>query len=530
MEEKEEAIKCSTITTVCLALVIFISSFTYLHNYQNPNGFFWDETYHVASAQKYINNIFFMEQHPPLGKMLIALGEQIFDFNEIDNQFIDTDHPKGHPPKGFSFAGYRIIPAILGWLVAPMLFLIFLIITRSPIASFLLSGLYVFDNALIVHMRGAMLEGPLIFFIVLSIFIFLLLFKEKNTKGGFAFLSFLLGISIGLSFMTKLTGLIVILLIPALIIRFWKEYKKILTIISLSSIGFFVAFVSIWQIHFALGDNLNPELKKDGWYFSSTDYQTVVKTEQNGSLRYFPAMLKDSLSFHFAFNDKVPKLDFCKPDENGSPYFMWPFGARAIRYRWSKIPIEKEDDELNSYRYLYLLSNPIAWGAGLLGIILSASYLISGIFFARVKKSKNLLLIGIFLTLYICFMIAMSNIDRVMYLYHYFPALIFSFILFGLIFNEIGRIGNWNLNKNRKTGVLLAIFFMTFSSFLFFKPLTYFQPLTKDEFNRRNIFKLWNLKCIDCKKNNYLVNPSKCEASKDKNKKKSSNKPVKRGL
>jgi len=510
MEEKEDAIKCSLVTTVCLALVIFISSFTYLHNYQNPNGFFWDETYHTASAQKYINNIFFMEQHPPLGKMLIALGEQIFDFNEVDNQFIDTDHPEGNPPKGFSFAGYRIIPAIMGWLVAPLLFLIFLIITRSPITSFLLSGLYIFDNALIVHMRGAMLEGPLIFFVVLSIFIFLLLFKEENSKGGFAFLSFLLGASIGLSFMTKLTGLIVILLVPALLIRFWKEYRKMLIIISLSLIGFFVAFASVWQIHFSLGDTINPELKKDGLYFASANYKTVIETEQNGSLKYFPVMLRDSLAFHFKFNKGVPKLDFCKPNENGSPYFMWPFGGRAIRYRWAKIPAENKGEE-DSYRYLYLQSNPIAWGAGLLGVILSASYLISGLFFDRRKKSKNLPLIKLFLAMYILYMIAISRIDRVMYLYHYFPALIFSFILFGLIFTEIKRAGKWNLNENKKMGILLTMFFFIFSSFLFFKPLTYFEPITRNEFGRRNILKIWNLKCIGCEKNRYLANPDACE-------------------
>jgi dolichyl-phosphate-mannose--protein O-mannosyl transferase len=49
---------------------------TYFHNYSYPPSLFWDENYHIASAEKYIQGVFFMEPHPPLGKLLIAAGEK----------------------------------------------------------------------------------------------------------------------------------------------------------------------------------------------------------------------------------------------------------------------------------------------------------------------------------------------------------------------------------------------------------------------------------------------------------------------
>jgi len=92
--------------------VVIVSYFTYVHNYQNPDALFWDENYHIASAQKYMNGVFFMEPHPPLGKLLIAFGEVIFEPNAETDQFISTDYGT-EIPDDFSFVGYRFFPTIL---------------------------------------------------------------------------------------------------------------------------------------------------------------------------------------------------------------------------------------------------------------------------------------------------------------------------------------------------------------------------------------------------------------------------------
>ena len=165
-------------------LILTVSYFTYFQGYDQPAAFFWDENYHVTHAQKYLNGIFHMHEHPPLGKLLIALGEKIFDANQIDNQFTGTDYTAALPAE-FSFTGYRFFSALLSWFTAPVFFLILLVVTRHPLWSALLSSFYVFDNALIVHGRGAMLDGPLIFFVSTSILAFLLIHEWRYSRFRF---------------------------------------------------------------------------------------------------------------------------------------------------------------------------------------------------------------------------------------------------------------------------------------------------------------------------------------------------------
>ena len=137
--------------------------FTFVWNYTNPPYLYWDENYHVASAQKYLNNVYFMEPHPPLGKLLIAAGEKIFNANEVDDSFIGTDYAK-ELPADFSFKGYRFFPVMFAWFLAPLFYITFLYITRKPLWAFFLSFLYIFDNALITHSRAVMLDSTMLFF------------------------------------------------------------------------------------------------------------------------------------------------------------------------------------------------------------------------------------------------------------------------------------------------------------------------------------------------------------------------------
>jgi dolichyl-phosphate-mannose-protein mannosyltransferase len=482
-------------------LVLVLSYFTYFHNYSNPSALFWDENYHIASAQKYMNGIFFMEQHPPLGKMLIALGEVIIDGNEIDDQFIGTDYGK-NLSEGFSFAGYRFFPTLLAWLTAPLFFLLLYLISRNHLISLFLSFFYVFDNALIVHSRSAMLEGPLMFFTVLTTLMFLLLLEQKDKRRKFALFSVLIGISFGLALSTKLTALILILFIPALLWRLWPRYQQFMTFLGLFLLGSVVTFLSIWYIHFAIGTNISPDLSNNGYYEASSQSRVIIDEKLTGSFIAFPTLLRDALKFPGHYNRGVPRLDLCKKDENGSPFYFWPLGARSINYRW-ETPDSKE------YRYLYLQVNPAVWWLSSFGVLLAIGMFIMPLFFSFKQKLKRPFLLVTFLGLYISYMITMSQLDRVMYLYHYFLPLFFSFVIFALVFMEIEQFGPWRLRAQRKITVCLVMGMVIFFSFQFFRPFTYYQPLDDNSFMKRAIFQLWELRCVNCPRESSLVIPNK---------------------
>lgn len=71
-------------------------------------------------ATKYIKGKFFMDVHPPLAKMLIALTGWLagfkgnFDFKEIGKDYLEP---------GVPYVAMRMFPAFCGVLLAPTMFL-----------------------------------------------------------------------------------------------------------------------------------------------------------------------------------------------------------------------------------------------------------------------------------------------------------------------------------------------------------------------------------------------------------------------
>jgi len=113
----------------------------------------------------------------------------------------------------------------------------------------------------------------------------------------------------------------------------------------------------------------------------------------------------------------------------------------------------------------------------------------------------------VFLGLYAGYMIAISSLDRVMYLYHYFLPLIFSYILFGLALENITHLGVFTVNASKRLLSMTIISLMMFAGFQYFRALTYYEPLTTDQFMRRELFPLWELNCVGCDKVSPLVVP-----------------------
>ncbi|MCC6220748.1 MAG: phospholipid carrier-dependent glycosyltransferase [Deltaproteobacteria bacterium] len=486
----------------CLNVVLTASFFTYWQNYQQPSAFFWDENYHIASAQKYLNRVFFMEQHPPLGKLLIALGEKLLNANQQNDSFINSDYAKDMP-KGFSFAGYRFFPTLSAWLNSGLFFAILLLATNRYVLSLSLSSLYIFENANIVHSRSAMLEGPLLFFIDLAILLFLLAWKFREHWSARNLIPLFFGISLGCAISTKLTGLILLILLPASFFIFRDKVSRFLAFAVISTTSALLAIAVIWQIHFSLGERVIGGLPNEGYYGASEELKDIIDSKESLTFENFFCMLRDSVSYVATYNKGVPRLDLCKPDENGSPFFLWPVGGRSINYRWEEVGSQ-------SYRYLYLQVNPAIWLCGLMGVLLTVALLLSDLLFVELrgqKSERNYFLIITFLSLYLAYMLAMSRFERVMYLYHYFPALIFSFILFALAVGEIKSIAGRKLGATYRLKSAIAFILITLGCYCYYYPLTYYQPISNKDLRDRAILSIWDLRCAKCERNNYTLTP-----------------------
>ena len=503
-------------STFALLITLF-SFFTFFWSYTTPPALYWDENYHIASAQKYLNSTFFMEPHPPLGKLLIAAGEYLFDANPgLDDDFIGTDYAK-ILPENFSFRGYRFFPALLAWLIAPLLFIIFLYITRKPLWAFLLSFLYVFDNALITHSRAAMLDSTMLFFCVATLACFFLIQEHKNHPHLFALFSILFGMGFGAAMATKALALIMILLVPVLLLEIKSKKQKaksktvreyfcsllsalcspqVVQFLSLSLAGFLIVYLSIWQLHFSLGKTVIPSLPDDGYYQASETYQSLVQAGQTN----MPLMLKENLDFLTHYSKGVPELNLCKSDENGSPWYFWPFGGRSINYRW-------ETPNGTYYKYITLQVNPVVWGVALTSVLLAFIMLIGSLILPGAKKLTYRNELCVWTGMWTAYMIAVANIDRVMYLYHYFIPLIFSFIIVAYVLLEL------QLRESIKEWALLLLGFLIVLSFQFYRPLSYYEPLSDAGIKQRALLPMWDLRCATCDRESKIALPVECQNS-----------------
>ncbi len=467
-----------------LFFLLFLGFFTYFYNYWNPPKQFWDENYHIASAQKYIDRVMFMEPHPPLGKMLIALGEVLLHPNtNIDKSSFDrTDYIK-HFPKGMSFAGYRLFPALFAWLNVALFFLILYELTKNDWLSFFGSFLYLFDNALIVHSRAAMLESIQLFFIFGAIWWFVKKYDSPKSLKDYL----ILGIWSGFAIAVKANSAIVLLLLFLWLLKdirtIGPKFKEFVGA-GVYVLGAAAIFLGVFYLHFALGQ----KIVNHRTYAASPKYQQIIKNHQTTNPANFWVMLQDNLKYMENYEKGVPKLNLCKPGENGSLFIGWPLGIKAISYRW-----EKHGSQV---QYVYLQGNPVTWMLGLLGVVLSVVLVLAvWIFGLPVKNRRTFEFIASFSFVYISYMIAVGQIPRVMYLYHYFIPLTISYILAVLmlyyLFEEQIKRGD-KVVWGSITLIAAAIIF----AWWFFSPFTYYKPLNTEQFNKRVWFDYWQLKAI----------------------------------
>lgn len=487
-----------------LALVLLASISVYTPQYGHPNSMFWDENYHIASAQKYLDGVMYMEPHPPLGKLLMAASEKLLGLNdELDKSaFAHTDYLRDpDTPDGLSYYGFRLPSTILMALSVLFFFGIVRLITRNLHVAAVFSCLMIFDNALVIHARSAMLEGIQLFFILGAIYCTVRAITQ-HTQGvapirlkHYA----MLGVLIGLTTSVKINGLILLLLFMMLfIVDMWPKIQtfKILPIIKRLFIAvpagvlpLLLTMISIFYIHVELGNTM-PNHKT---YSASDEYIQHIRDQKTTTPSSFYLALKDNFAYMENYANGVPRLDICKVGENGSPAFGWPLGTKTISYRWSKDTV----DGITRVRYHSIVANPIVWFTVTLGIILSLGLILSRFVYGNPVKDKALFYwICALMLMYGSYMLTMLRIERVMYLYHYLVPLIFGIINLALVFTYIFQ--DTLKRGSRHTYINLAGFIaLTIGVFFIFAPFTYSWEMTEEQFELRNWFSFWQLQLVN---------------------------------
>ncbi len=430
-----------------ILILLFLSFGTRFLFLSHPPEVVFDEVHYGKAVNGYFRGEYFFTGHPPLGPQLIALGgflgkyQPKFAFENIGEKFTDR-----------SYISLRIMPALFGSLIPLVLFFFLREIGFSQILAFFASLFSIFENSLLVQSRFILIDTFWIFFGFLGLTLFFVS-RRKNYNLFYLTLS---GISFGLGVATKWTALSFPLFVGIVFaFDFLKEFFRkttkeifILFIKAFFGLGicFFVAYFIPFVIHFKLLPKSGP-----GDVFMSREFLTG----QKNVFEKFIELNKVS------YETNVKGMKASHP--YSSKFYTWPFLLRPIFY-W-----------VNEDQRIYFLGNPILWWSSSFAIFF---LFILVIFHSKIQKDKR----AIFILLgYLTNMVPYLNVERVTFLYHYLPALIFA--ISSLVY-LISWLKDWKK-------VLFLILIFTILSFFYFAPLSYGFPLSPQEYQQRIWLKTW---------------------------------------
>lgn len=370
------------------------------------NSTYFDEIYHARTAFENLEGIYPYEiSHPPLGKLIIALGISIF----------------GMTPFGWRFSG-----TLFGVLMLPVLYVFLKRLFKKTEVAICGTAIFAFDFMHFTQTRIATIDTYGVFFILLM-YLFMYLYVSEGEKKHLA----LSGVFFGLGAASKWTclyagaGLGVIWLISWIIRiakneeRVWNKFLKncLFCILFFVFIPGLIYYVSYFPYAQARG------MHGLGMFFSS-DYAATVAENQ-----------KFMFTYHSGVHSEHPY---------SSRWYQWVIDARPILYYLNSF-----GDGTHSSFGAFL--NPVLCWTGL-GAMLVMAYLT---IFCKDKKA------GFILVGYIAQLLPWVFITRTTFEYHYFPSAVFLTLAISYIFSMMfEKNKKWRPYVYGLTALSLALFVM----------------------------------------------------------------------
>lgn len=421
-----------------LFLIICASFFTHFFALNWPAEVVFDEYHFGKFASHYITKTPYFDIHPPTGKLFLGLAAWVFKINPVC-----TFEAIGHPCDPYIFFALRFFPALFGSLL-PLVFYAFIkVLTKSKNIALIGAFLLTFENAILLQARHIYIDIFLLFFGVLSLYLFLKAMEIKENKKQWLFFV-LSAIALGLCFSVKWTGIGFAGTIFFLALLLMAEDKiKPVKLIKVGAITGFVALIiyllSFW-IHFQLipgsGEKVDEYLGKN--------FQ---------ELNFAEKIVRINVLMFWA-NESIPA-----EYPSGSRFFTWPLGYKSF-LQWSKGQPNEP-----GLRQIGLVGNPGVWYLSTVSILL---FLIA-MFSSKIRKK-------FFVSPFLCFFIVVGYfinllpfalVHRSTFIYHYFPSYLFAIIAFSLILN-------WVKSFNNKAFIIFII--LVLLGFMVSLPFTYGLP------------------------------------------------------
>lgn len=441
-----------------------------------PAKVVFDEVYFKVYAGDYLTGAYYFDPHPPLGKLLLGGWAWLL---HLDPSVVAD-------PQAASVA-LRTLPAIAGALIIPVFFIFLRQLGAGRRAATLGAALLLLENALLVESRFILIDSLLILFGLSAVTAYLAARRQPGRSRRRLLLVILSAFLAGLCLSTKWTGLSAIGLIGVVWLydqirhhRTFNWRTRIAEAVALAIIPLAV-YMSVFAVHFSL----LPKSGQGDAFMSPTFQSTLI-----GNAAYNPAVhmrfLEKFLELNLAMNNSEKSLQTAT-HPYGSKWTSWPLMIRGVYY-WQGDTLPN-----GTQGNIYLLGNPVVWW-GILAVILGGA-LASTQALSRLRKYRFAFA---FLALaYVVNFLPFSHIVRVMFLYHYFFALIFSLAFAVILLSALADWMEdsprhpWRFSSPFSKWLYIGVISVAVIGFLYFAPLSYGTPLSPSELNAHMWLKTW---------------------------------------
>ncbi|MDR6878424.1 glycosyltransferase family 39 protein [Bacillus sp. 3255] len=416
------------------------------------NGTYFDEIYHARTAYEHIHQIEPYEStHPPLGKVLMAVGIYIFGLNPF---------------------GWRIVGTLFGVAMIPVIYLFAKRMFGRSEYAFIAAFLLTFDFMHFAQTRIATIDVYGVFFIMLMFYFMyryttLSFYRDKlwTTLIPLGLSGLFFGIGAASKWIVIYGGAGLALLLLLSLIERYGEYRFARRLLREAE-----------QPHDPEGDELSateetgkPPLTEE----ERSRLQMVQKLFARNTLftllwcvltfviiplgiytlSYIPFMmvpgpghkLKDVVTYQIHMYKYHKDLVATHPFS--SPWWEWPLMLRPIWYYQAKFMPQGMLSSIVSF------GNPLVWWPGFAAVLLS--------FYVAVKRRDKLL--RVLLIAYCSQYLPWMLVPRLTFIYHYFAMVPFLVLMLTYYIKEYMEEGH--LHKRRWVYGYLAAVFVMFALF-----------------------------------------------------------------
>ena len=364
------------------------------------NSSYFDEIYHARTAYELEHGLSIYEwTHPPLGKVMMMLGVELF---------------------GMTPFGWRFMGTLVGVLMLPLMYLLVRQLTKSGRLALIGMSLLALDSMHFTQTRIATIDSYAVFWILLEYFL-MLRYIQTDWRGTSLRRTLiplgLCGIVMGAACATKWIG--VYAAVGLAILFFWKcfdefrrmrdargEYRRRLVWTICFCIVFFV-IVPVLIYYFS--------------YFRQLRYEGVTTLADMFSMRWVRRVIdlqKSMFSYHSGLGGDT---HFFR-----SPWYQWPVIWWPMWYYSGT-----EFQPTGMISSISCMGNPAVWWGGLIALI---GVLILAAWKRRAPKAWLLTLIG-FASQFLPWVL----VPRSTFIYHYFASVPFIIVCICLLLGELRK-------------------------------------------------------------------------------------------